>query len=76
MVNSVVAVPKTASVRRDRYNSSYSEAKAQTSNNSFAKVLEEAKKEENNIPMSCHTVSYGRDSRIQSFDYQTREYRF
>ena len=76
MVNSVVAVPKVDSVRRDQYNSSYSESKDQASNGTFAKVLEDVRKDKQNTPMDCHTISYGKDSKLQSFVYQPRDYHF
>lgn len=76
MVHSVDAVPKVGKVKRDQQNAFYSESGSQRSNGSFAKVLERAKKETLNSSMDCHTTTYGRDSRIQTFFYQPREYHF
>lgn len=76
MVHSVAAVPKARRIKRDHQNAFYSDSGSQDSNGSFAKVLENAKKETLNASMDCHTTTYGRDSRIQTFFYQPREYHF
>ena len=76
MVQSVAAVSKTGKIKRDQQKTFDSESGNQSSNGSFAKVLENAKREAQNAPMDCHTTTYGRDSRIQTFFYQPREYRF
>lgn len=74
MVHSVDAVPKAGRIKRDQQKSFYSDSGSHSSNGSFAKVLENAKKETQNASMDCHTTTYGRDSRIQTFFYQPREY--
>ncbi|MDE5909519.1 MAG: hypothetical protein K2H52_12365 [Lachnospiraceae bacterium] len=76
MVHSVAAIPKTGKIKRDQPKAFDSESGNQSSNGSFAKVLENAKRETQNASMDCHTTTYGRDSRIQTFFYQPREYHF
>ena len=64
MVHSVVAVPSVGKIKRER----------RTPNGTFAQVLERAKEETKESPMSCVTTTYGRDSRMRTFFYQPREY--
>lgn len=75
MVQSVAAVSGVSKVRRDRRDISYPGTKERESNDNFAQVLEEAKKETRNTSMNCHITTYGRDCRMRTFLYQPGEYR-
>lgn len=76
MVHSVAAVPNVGKIKREHQNPVYSGIMADSSNGSFAQVLERAKEETQNSPMDCVTTTYGRDCRIRTFYYQPREYHF
>lgn len=74
MVHSVVAVPSVGKIKRERRTPSYTGNMESLSNGTFAQVLERAKEETKEAPMSCVTTTYGRDSRMRTFFYQPREY--
>ena len=76
MVHSVAAVPMTGRVRRDPQRSCYPESGSQSSKGSFAQVLENVTKEVRDDSIDCRTTTYGRDSRIETFYYQSRAYHF
>lgn len=76
MVPSVVAVVGVGKVKRDQQNSSYSDTANRNSGGSFAQVLEKVTDEKRDASLNCHTTTYGRDSMIRTFYYQSRAYRF
>lgn len=78
MVHSVMAVPKVGKLKRDNRNSSYSDTNKESSSKLFASILEEtanAHKTEP-APRACQTTLYDRESRLQNFNYLTREYHY
>lgn len=78
MVHSVMAIPKVGKLKRDNRGSSYSDAKNESSGKLFASILEEtanAHKTES-APRACRTILYDRESRLQNFNYLTREYHY
>lgn len=76
MVPSVVAVVGVGKVKRDQQNSSYSDTTNQNSGGSFAQVLEKVTDEKRDASIDCQTTTYGRDSLIRTFYYQSRAYHF
>ena len=73
-----MAVPKVGKLKRDNRNSSYSDTKKESSSKLFASILEEtanAHKTES-APRACQTTLYDRESRLQNFNYLTREYHY
>lgn len=76
MVHSVVAVPSVGKVKREHCTPAYAGNMGNSSNGTFAQVLERAKEETKESPMSCVTTTYGRDSKMRTFFYQPREYHF
>lgn len=76
MVHSVMAVPTAKKVKRDDNRSSHSNTKDKNENKLFAAILEETTQQSEPAPMSCQTTLYNRDSRMQNFHYQTREYHY
>ena len=76
MVHSVAAVPNVGKVKREHQRLVYSGSMAESSNKSFAQVLERAKEETQSSPMNCVTTTYGRDCMMRTFFYQPREYHF
>ncbi len=74
MVHSVVAVPSIGKIKRERRSPVYTGTMENSSNGTFAQVLERAKEETKESPMNCITTTYGRDSRMRTFLYQPREY--
>lgn len=76
MVSSVLAVPTVGKVKREDPRDSHSGSKEKDSKGLFAQVLEEAVHEPEPAPRDCCTMLYGRDSRLQTFRYMTREYHY
>lgn len=74
MVTSVTAAPGIRKIRRDEQKSF--DSKKKNAKGFFAQILEEAAKDTKREVINCHTTTYGRDSKIQTFLYQTREYRY
>lgn len=78
MVHSVMAVPTVKKTKRDDHRPVHSDAKSKDGNKLFATILEETtqKPEPETAPMACQTTMYDRDSRLQNFNYLTREYHY
>lgn len=75
MVNSVTAVSGVYKTRRDERRVPASQYGKKNAEGLFAKILEENIKETGSNAVDCCTVTYGRDCKMQTFLYQTREYR-
>jgi len=77
MVTSVTAVPGIRKVRRDDRRNANSDSGKRNAEGLFAQILEDSAKETKaDDSLNCCTTTYGRDSRMQTFLYQTREYRY
>lgn len=76
MVHSVMATPRVGKTKRDDRHSANSGAKDKDDNKLFATILEEATQKPEPAPTACQTTLYGRDSRLQNFNYLTREYHY
>ena len=78
MVHSVMAIPKVGKLKRDDQKSSYSDAKNKSSSKLFASILEETANahQTESAPRACQTTLYDRESRLQNFNYLTREYHY
>ncbi|MCM1193750.1 MAG: hypothetical protein NC123_17975 [Butyrivibrio sp.] len=76
MVASVAAVSGVSKTRRDERRDVYSDSKKKNAEKLFASILEDSAKENKANVVDCQTTTYGRDSRVQNFLYQTREYRY
>ncbi len=76
MVNAVMAVPTTDKVKRDanKAANSYSQGKKQES--LFSQILNQTVEETGEVPRECHTVTYGQDCMLRTFQYHKREYRY
>ncbi len=71
-----MAVSRVSKAKRDKRYVPYSVPKKKDGRKTFSQLLQEAASgvAENNL--ECCTTTYGRDSRMQSFLYQTREYHY
>lgn len=76
MVASVTAVTGVSKTRRDERREPSPELKKKNAEKLFASILEESTQEKGADEVDCRTTTYGRDSRMQSFLYQTKEYRY
>lgn len=76
MVHSVVGVAITDKVKRDAPREANSYSKGKDSNALFSEILEQRIEEQKEAPRSCHTVTYGQDSKLHTFQYQKREYHY
>ncbi|MDE5588896.1 MAG: hypothetical protein K2J60_07105 [Acetatifactor sp.] len=76
MVASVAAVSGVSKTKRDERRDAYSDSKKRNAEKLFASILEDSAKESKADVVDCRTTTYGRDSMMQSFLYQTREYRY
>lgn len=74
MVTSVAAVSGVYKTGRDERRDAHSGSKKKEK--LFASILEESAKENRAEAVDCKTTTYGRDSRMQNYLYQTREYRY
>ncbi len=76
MVNSVMAVPLVGKTRREQERAYEYHIKRDGGAETFARVLDESVERLADAPTQCHTITYGRDSQIRQFLYQTREYHY
>lgn len=76
MVASVAAVSGVSKTKRDERRDAHSDLKKKSAEKLFASILEGSVKEKRADAVDCQTTTYGRDSRMQNFLYQTREYRY
>ncbi len=76
MVHSVMAAPMISKPKRDEQRSVNSKTKGKNDNKLFAAILEETTQQSEPAPTACQTTLYGRDSRLQNFQYLTREYHY
>lgn len=76
MVASVAAVSGVSKTRRDERRDANSDLKKKNAERLFASILEDSVKENRADVVDCRTTTYGRDSKMQNFLYQTREYRY
>lgn len=76
MVASVAAVSGVYKTGRDERRDAHSGSKKKSAEKLFASILEDSAKENGANAVDCRTTTYGRDSRMQNFLYQTREYRY
>ena len=76
MVQQVEAVPHVGKVVRERRQFVYPDTRGKNSGGTFAQFLEDAVEENRGASLTCHVTTYGRDSRIRTFDYQTRTYHY
>lgn len=78
MVNSVLAVSTTGKIKRDnaRTDNSLCERNRAESNPLFSQLLQKEVEAQRADTMNCHTVTYGQDSMLHTFEYQKREYHY
>ena len=76
MVQQVEAVPHVGKAVRERRQFVYPDTRGKNSGGTFAQLLEDAVEENQGASLTCHVTTYGRDSRIRIFDYQTRIYHY
>lgn len=76
MVTSVAAVSGVHKTGRDERRDAYSDSKKGNAEKLFASILDDSVKEKKADVVDCRTTTYGRDSMMQNFLYQTREYRY
>ncbi len=74
MVTSVMAVPRPGKLKKDNRSNSHSNSNREETNALFAQALQDASQEMPAVPRECYTTVYGRDSRMQTFQYCSREY--
>lgn len=77
MVHSVVAINGVRKVTRDLYRDDDSSQKRKAEESkSFSDVLQKEVDIRRTDSLNCHTVTYGMDKRLHSFEYLAREYRY
>ena len=76
MVHSVVAVTKTDKLRRDAQKTRESYQESGQSPSLFSQILEQKEQELEKAPMNCRTITYGSDSKLHTFQYQSKEYHY
>ncbi len=77
MVSSVMAVPMVGKIKKEPARAFGYVSRDASSSGTFAQAFDQAVEEQAaSAPTECHTVTYGRDSRLQHFMYQTREYHY
>lgn len=75
MVASVAAVSGVPRTRRDERRGTDSHSKGKNAEKLFASILSDSAKEKADT-VDCCTTTYGRDSKVQNYLYQTKEYRY
>lgn len=76
MVNSVSAVSGVYKAKRDERRDARSDSKKKNAEKLFTSILKDSVKESRAEMVDCQTITYGRDSKMQNYHYQTREYRY
>ncbi len=76
MVNSVSAVSGVYKAKRDERRDARSDSKKKNAEKLFTSILKDSVKESRADMVDCQTITYGRDSKMQNYHYQTREYRY
>ena len=76
MVNSVSAISTSDKVKRDSSKSGNGYAGGKQGNPMFAQILEEKREERSEAARECYTITYGKNSQLQTFQYRTREYHY
>ncbi len=76
IVPSVTTVAGTGKIKRDNHKDSHSGSRDRDLNSSFSKLLSEAMEEKREEALNCQTTTYGRDSMLKVFFYQSGEYRY
>ena len=76
MVHSVTAVSEVDKIKRDMPKMNHGYADSKQSDPLFSQILEQKEQELQHDSIACHTVTYGSDSKIHTFQYQSREYHY
>lgn len=76
MVSPVLAVPAVSKIRRKKERTAHSNTRKGNSGSPFAQILSQSIDESKTVSLNCHTITYGRDSMITAFQYQTKEYTY
>lgn len=77
MVSSVMAIPRIGKTRREQERIVDYRPRENTHTGTFSQILNVlVEQAAETAPTECHTITYGRDSQIQHFLYQTREYHY
>lgn len=76
MVTSIQVVPLTEKVRREKEHEVYTPSQKDSSSSSFQEILNQTIEEPKNASLNCCNTTYGRDCKLQTFLYQSREYTF
>jgi len=78
MVNSVVAVPTVGKIKREdeKTRATLYEERKGNSQGLFSELLRQEVEEQQEASANCRVVTYGQDSRLHTFEYQKREYRY
>jgi len=75
MVHSVLAVSETDKVKREGRKENSQSRKH--SGSLFSQVLAQKTEEQRQeAPRTCHTTTYGQDSRLHTYQYEKREYHY
>ena len=70
-----MAVPKLKKTKSERNKSSFTHS-GEKKEHLFNQILNDAIEEQEAAPVICHNTTYGQDSRLQTFHYQSREYHY
>lgn len=75
MVASVAAVSGVPRTKRDERRGADSHSKGKNAEKLFASILNDSARGDAET-VDCNTTTYGRDSKLQNYHYQTKEYRY
>ena len=75
MVSSIAAVSGVPRARRDERRNADSHSRGKNAEKLFASILNDRVKDDADA-VDCRTTTYGRDSKLQNYLYQTKEYRY
>lgn len=76
MVHSVMAVSTVDKLKSDANNTADSHSHGRQQESLFAQILNQTVEEQQTAPRECHTVTYGQDCKLRTFEYQQREYHY
>lgn len=76
LVASVEAVSALRQTRRDTRRDFQQERRGKNAEGFFAGILQDRAEGQGENTVACRTSAYGRNGRMQNFQYQTREYHY
>lgn len=76
MVHSALTVSSVDKVRRDCHNKPDEQESKASKPTSFSSIIKEKMEKQESVPRTCQIMTYGNDSMLHLFQYQSKEYHY